>query len=96
MAGWLDGWMARWLDGSLSCWVAAGWLDGWVAGWRWLIGWAGGWVAGCLGGWVGGWLYDQTGRYDLVWAFTIALSLIAAVLNWPITERTLAQRRAVE
>ena len=48
------------------------------------------------GGWVGGWLYDQTGRYDLAWAFAIALSLIAAVLNWPITERTLAQRRAVE
>jgi len=48
------------------------------------------------GGWVGGWLYDQTGRYDLAWALAIALSLIAAVLNWPITERTLAQRRAVE
>lgn len=48
------------------------------------------------GGWVGGWLYDQTGSYDLAWAFAIALSLIAAVLNWPITERTLAQRRAVE
>ena len=48
------------------------------------------------GGWVGGWFYDQTGSYDLAWAFAIALSLIAAVLNWPITERTLAQRRAVE
>jgi len=48
------------------------------------------------GGWLGGWLYDQTGSYDLAWAFAIALSLIAAVLNWPITERTLAQRRAVE
>ena len=48
------------------------------------------------GGWLGGWLYDQTGSYDLAWAFAIALSLIAAVLNWPITERTLVQRRAVE
>ncbi|MEH6522421.1 MFS transporter [Sulfitobacter sp.] len=47
------------------------------------------------GGWLGGWLYDQTGSYDLAWAIAIALSLIAAVLNWPITERTLAQRRAV-
>lgn len=47
------------------------------------------------GGWMGGWLYDQTGSYDLAWAIAIALSLIAAVLNWPITERTLAQRRAV-
>ncbi|MGJ8531772.1 MAG: MFS transporter [Alphaproteobacteria bacterium] len=47
------------------------------------------------GGWMGGWLYDQTRSYDLAWAIAIALSLIAAVLNWPITERTLAQRRAV-
>lgn len=47
------------------------------------------------GGWMGGWLYDQTGSYDLAWTIAIALSLIAAVLNWPITERTLAQRRAV-
>ena len=45
------------------------------------------------GGWMGGWLYDRTGSYDIAWGFTIALSLIAAVLNWPITERTLAQRR---
>jgi MFS family permease len=47
------------------------------------------------GGWMGGWLYDQTGSYDLAWAIAIVLSLIAAVLNWPITERTLAQRRAL-
>lgn len=47
------------------------------------------------GGWMGGWLYDQTGSYDLAWAIAIFLSLIAAVLNWPITERTLAQRRAL-
>ena len=45
------------------------------------------------GGWMGGWLYDLTGSYDIAWGFTIALSLIAAVLNWPVTERTLAQRR---
>ena len=45
------------------------------------------------GGWMGGWLHDRTGSYDIAWGFTIALSLIAAVLNWPITERTLAQRR---
>lgn len=47
------------------------------------------------GGWMGGWLYDRTGSYDLAWGVAIALSLIAAVLNWPITERTLAQRRVV-
>ena len=46
------------------------------------------------GGWMGGWLYDATGSYDVAWGIAIALSLIAALLNWPITERTLAQRRA--
>lgn len=46
------------------------------------------------GGWMGGWLYDATGSYDLAWGVAIALSLLAALLNWPITERTLAQRRA--
>lgn len=45
------------------------------------------------GGWLGGWLYDLTGSYDLAWSIAIALSLVAAVLNWPITERSLAQRR---
>ena len=46
------------------------------------------------GGWMGGWLYDQTGSYDIAWGVAIGLSLLAAVLNWPITERSLAQRRA--
>lgn len=47
-----------------------------------------------VGGWMGGWLYDSTGSYNAAWGVAIALSLIAALLNWPITERTLAQRRA--
>ena len=47
------------------------------------------------GGWMGGWLYDWTGSYDITWGIAIGLSILAAVLNWPITERTLAQRRAV-
>lgn len=46
------------------------------------------------GGWVGGWLYDRTGSYDAAWGVAIGVSLIAAILNWPITERTLAERRA--
>ncbi|MBW4706320.1 MFS transporter [Roseobacter sp. YSTF-M11] len=45
------------------------------------------------GGWLGGWLYDRTGNYDMAWGVAIALSLFAAVLNWPITERSLAERR---
>ena len=48
------------------------------------------------GGWMGGWLYDRTGSYDTAWGVAIGLSLVAAMLNWPITERSLAQRRAVK
>jgi MFS family permease len=46
------------------------------------------------GGWMGGWLYDRTGSYDIAWGVAIGLSILSAVLNWPITERTLAERRA--
>lgn len=46
------------------------------------------------GGWMGGWLYDRAGNYDMAWGIAIGLSILAAVLNWPITERTLAERRA--
>ncbi|MDG1936115.1 MAG: MFS transporter [Paracoccaceae bacterium] len=48
------------------------------------------------GGWMGGWLYDRTGSYDTAWGVAIGLSLVAAMLNWPITEQSLAQRRAVK
>ena len=47
-----------------------------------------------LGGWLGGFLYDRTGSYDLVWQISIALSLIAAVLNWPIKEVPVARLKA--
>ncbi|SFD15270.1 MFS transporter [Tropicimonas isoalkanivorans] len=46
------------------------------------------------GGWLGGWLYDRTGNYDAAWGIAIGLSLVSVLLNWPITERTLAERRA--
>ncbi|WP_439861498.1 MFS transporter [Pseudomonas sp. MBLB4136] len=44
-----------------------------------------------LGGWLGGYLYDQTGSYELVWQIAIALSLMAAVLNWPVREQPVAR-----
>ena len=46
------------------------------------------------GGWIGGWLYDRTGNYDMAWGIAIGVSVLAAALNWPITERSLAERRA--
>ncbi|WP_090900005.1 MFS transporter [Azotobacter beijerinckii] len=47
-----------------------------------------------LGGWLGGWLYDRTGSYELVWQLSIALSLIAALLNWPVREQPVARLQA--
>ncbi|MGE8297868.1 MAG: MFS transporter [Pseudomonas sp.] len=44
-----------------------------------------------LGGWLGGYLYDTTGSYDLVWQISIGLSLMAAVLNWPVREVPVAR-----
>lgn len=44
-----------------------------------------------LGGWLGGYLYDHTGSYDLVWQISIALSVVAALLNWPVREVPVAR-----
>lgn len=44
-------------------------------------------IGSFLGGWLGGYLFDKTGSYDIVWYLSIALSLIAAALNWPIREQ---------
>ncbi|MDH0748250.1 MFS transporter [Pseudomonas sp. GD03842] len=44
-----------------------------------------------LGGWLGGVVYDHTGSYDIIWQVSIALSLIAAALNWPVRERPVAR-----
>ncbi|MCE0461737.1 MULTISPECIES: MFS transporter [Pseudomonas] len=44
-----------------------------------------------LGGWLGGVVYDHTGSYDLIWQVSILLSLMAAALNWPVSERPVAR-----
>ena len=46
------------------------------------------------GGWLGGWLYDRSGSYDSTWAIAIGLSVLAAVLNWPIRETPVRMRVA--
>lgn len=48
-----------------------------------------------LGSWMGGLLYDMTGSYNIAWGIAIGVSMLAAILNWPISERAVAERRAV-
>jgi len=43
------------------------------------------------GVWLGGWLYEHTGSYDGIWITGIALGLVAALLHWPIEERSHVQ-----
>jgi predicted MFS family arabinose efflux permease len=48
-------------------------------------------VGGFMGAWLGGWLYDQYQSYDLLWWASIAVSLMAAALHMPISERPSAR-----
>ena len=40
-----------------------------------------------IGVWLGGVLFERTGSYDVIWWLSVALSLIAALVNYPIDER---------
>lgn len=51
-------------------------------------------IGSFFGGWLGGWLYDRTGSYELVWQICVGLSLMAALLNWPVREQPVARLRA--
>jgi predicted MFS family arabinose efflux permease len=44
-------------------------------------------IGSFLGAWLGGKLYDVTGSYDLVWYLSIALGIVAGLINLPIDER---------
>ena len=41
------------------------------------------------GAWLGGYIYDRFGSYDLMWAASMGLGLLAAALHWPIREAPL-------
>ncbi|HEX4855811.1 MAG TPA: MFS transporter [Limnobacter sp.] len=45
-------------------------------------------IGAFVGGWLGGLLFDATGSYTLVWWICVALSAIAAAVNWPIQEKS--------
>ena len=48
-------------------------------------------IGSFLGVWLGGKLYDNTGSYDVVWWISIALGLIAALINLPIREAAIVR-----
>jgi predicted MFS family arabinose efflux permease len=52
-------------------------------------------IGSFLGAWLGGKLYDTTGSYDLVWYLSIALGVLAGLVNLPIDERSLQRPIAV-
>ena len=49
-----------------------------------------------LGVWLGGRLYDMTKSYDAMWWISIALGLLAALINWPIQEKPVARLAATQ
>ena len=48
-------------------------------------------VGSFLGVWIGGYLFDTTGSYQLMWILTIALGVMAGVINLPINDRPVAR-----
>ena len=51
-------------------------------------------IGAFLGAWLGGRLYDQTGSYDVVWWISIALGVVAGLVNLPIDEREIRRPAA--
>jgi cyanate permease len=48
-------------------------------------------VGSFLGVWIAGYLFDVTGSYQLMWVLTIALGILAGLINLPINERPVAR-----
>jgi predicted MFS family arabinose efflux permease len=50
-------------------------------------------IGSFLGAWLGGFLFDRLGSYDLVWYLSIALGIVAGLINLPIDEREIKRGR---
>jgi MFS family permease len=48
-------------------------------------------VGSFIGVWIGGYLFDTTGSYQVVWILTIALGILAALINLPIDDRQIVR-----
>jgi predicted MFS family arabinose efflux permease len=51
-------------------------------------------IGSFLGAWLGGFLFDRLGSYDLVWYLSIALGVVAGLINLPIDEREIRRPSA--
>lgn len=52
-------------------------------------------VGSFLGAWLGGLVYDTMNSYDGMWWISIALSVFAALIHWPIAEKPVAREAVV-
>ncbi len=51
-------------------------------------------IGSFIGVWLAGWLYDNVGSYDIAFQISIGLGVFAALVNLPVNETPLAERRA--
>ena len=51
-------------------------------------------VGSFIGIWIGGYLFDTTGSYQVVWILTIALGILAGLVNLPINDRQIVRPAA--
>lgn len=51
-------------------------------------------VGSFLGVWLAGRLFDLTRSYDAMWWISVALGVLAALINWPIREQPVARLNA--
>lgn len=48
-------------------------------------------IGSFFGAWYGGYVFDATGSYQIVWLLCIVMSVLAAILCWPIDDRQRAR-----
>lgn len=53
-------------------------------------------IGSFIGAWLGGYVFDLSGSYYAVWLTCIGLSIVAAVLCWPIDESQVARLNVKE